>query len=88
MLLVPPAHAARPSGGSSGTCFTAIDGAAHVTIRHVDRMPPFLMNIVGNGDVWMFLGSNGGMTAGRRDPDLAVLPYQTVDKLQIGRAPV
>ncbi|MFM7185452.1 MAG: hypothetical protein ACKO4Z_11875 [Planctomycetota bacterium] len=81
MLLVPPATTPRPSGGSSGGSFTPVDGEPHATIRHVDRMPPFLMNVVGNGDVWMFLGSNGGITAGRQDPDHAIFPYQTADKL-------
>jgi len=81
MLLVPPTHPSRPAGAASGTGFTTIDGEPFVTIRNVDRMPPFLMNVVGNGDVWMFVGSNGGMTAGRRDPDHAIFPYATVDKL-------
>ncbi|MBM4011638.1 MAG: hypothetical protein FJ286_09705 [Planctomycetes bacterium] len=81
MLLVPPAHAARTSGGSSGSGFTSIDGETYVTIRNVEPDAPFLMNVVGNGDVWMFVGSNGGITAGRRDPDLAIFPYATVDKL-------
>ena len=70
-----PADSPRHSG------FARIGGELHASIRHVDRMPPFLMNVVGNGDVWMFVGSNGGITAGRRDPDLALFPYQTVDKL-------
>ena len=70
-----PADPSRHSG------FARIGGELHASIRHVDRMPPFLMNVVGNGDVWMFVGSNGGITAGRRDPDLALFPYQTVDKL-------
>ena len=79
MLLVPSSHASRSS--TTGTAFTSIAGEPHVSIRDVDHLPPFLMNIVGNGDLWMFLGSNGGVTAGRRDPDLAIFPYQTVDKL-------
>lgn len=80
MLLVPSSPSSR-SGAPTGTAFTSIVGEPHVSIRDVDHLPPFLMNIVGNGDLWMFLGSNGGVTAGRRDPDLAIFPYQTVDKL-------
>jgi len=64
-----------------GGGMVVLDGEPHVSIRDIDRMPPFLMNVVGNGDVWLFVGSNGGLTAGRRDPDLALFPYQTVDKL-------
>ena len=69
------------SGAHRHQGFSRIDGELHACIRDVDRLPPFLMNVVGNGDAWLFAGSNGGLTAGRRDPDWAVFPYQTVDKL-------
>ena len=52
-----------------------------ICIRNVDRMPPFLMNVVSDSDVWLFVGSNAGMTAGRGDPDHAVFPYQTADRI-------
>jgi len=81
MLLVPRVHPRTRTPAAAPLAFTTIDGEPHVTIRDVDQMPPFFMNIVGNGDAWMFVGSNGGMTAGRRDPDGALFPYQTVDKL-------
>ncbi|MGH8047707.1 MAG: hypothetical protein ACREKL_10705, partial [Chthoniobacterales bacterium] len=42
---------------------------------------PFLMSIVSNTDHWMFVGSNSAFSAGRCDPDHALFPYQTVDKL-------
>ncbi len=44
-------------------------------------MPPFLMNVVSDSDLWLFAGSNTGLTAGRRDPDHAIFPYQTADKI-------
>lgn len=69
------------SGALRHQGFSRIDGELHACIRDVDRLPPFLMNVVGNGDAWLFAGSNGGLTAGRRDPDWAVFPYQTVDKI-------
>ena len=81
MLLVPSHDVSRSPVVRDGLAFTSIAGEPHVSIRDVDHLSPFLMNVVGNGDLWMFLGSNGGMTAGRRDPDLAIFPYQTVDKL-------
>ena len=59
----------------------AVDGAAHAFIDEVDSLPPFLMNVVSNGDAWLFLGSNGGLTAGRRSPDEAIFPYKTADKI-------
>jgi len=81
MLLVPSSKPSRSAAQARGTAFTVIDGEPYVSIRDVDRLPPFLMNVVGNGDVWMFVGSNGGITAGRRDPDRAIFPYRTVDKI-------
>jgi hypothetical protein len=44
-------------------------------------MPPFLMSIVSFSDLWLFAGSNGPFTAGRVDPDGAIFPYLTVDKI-------
>ena len=58
-----------------------IQGGHYLRIRHVDRMPPFLMSVVSDSDFWLFVGSNGGFTAGRVDPDHAVFPYQTADKI-------
>jgi len=70
-----PAHA-PVSGG-----FETLDGERFAVIRNVDRLDPFLMNIVSDGDLWLFAGSNGPFTAGRRDADTALFPYQTVDKI-------
>ena len=53
----------------------------YLQIRNVDRMSPFLMSVVSDSDFWLFVGSNGGFTAGRVDPDHAIFPYQTVDKI-------
>ena len=36
---------------------------------------------MGAGDVWLFVGSNSPFTAGRVDPDHAMFPYQTADKM-------
>lgn len=58
-----------------------IDGQEYLAIPDVDRMPPFLMSVVSDSDFWLFVGSNGGFTAGRVDPDHAVFPYQTADKI-------
>ncbi|MEE1507291.1 MAG: hypothetical protein V1256_10110, partial [Candidatus Neomarinimicrobiota bacterium] len=39
------------------------------------------MSIVSNSDLWMFLSSNGALTAGRRNPDHALFPYYTDDRI-------
>ena len=60
-----------------------VDGTPHYVVRDVDRMPPFLMSIVSDGDRWMFLSSGGGLTAGRRDAAHALFPYETDDRLHL-----
>ena len=58
-----------------------VEEGKYLLIPDVDRMPPFFMSVVADSDFWLFAGSNGGFTAGRADPDHAVFPYQTVDKI-------
>ncbi len=58
-----------------------INGEMFVGIRNVSAMPPFLMSIVSNGDLWLFAGSNSPFTAGRGDADHAIFPYRTADKI-------
>ena len=59
----------------------AIRGEPFVGIHHVNAMPPFLMSLVSDGNVWTFLGSNGAFTSGRGDADHALFPYRTADKI-------
>src|ERR1700745_508053 len=61
--------------------FVTLDGQRYACIRDVDRLAPFLMSIAGDSDAWLFVGSNSPFTAGRIDPDGAMFPYETVDKL-------
>ena len=58
-----------------------IDGVTFFKIAHIDELPPFFMSIVSPGNHWMFLGSNGGISAGRKDAESALFPYYTVDKI-------
>lgn len=50
-------------------------------ISNVHQMPPFFINLVSSSDLWMFVASNGALTAGRRDAECALFPYQTVDRI-------
>ncbi len=61
--------------------FAELDGADWCRIRDYHRLPPFLMTVPSASDLWMFVSSTGGLTAGRVDPDGALFPYETVDKL-------
>ena len=58
-----------------------LEGEDHFRISAFDEMPPFLVNLPTDTDLWMFISSAGGLTAGRRDPDGAIFPYETVDRL-------
>jgi len=73
VLIDPPS---RPASASR-----VIEGEPFVGIKGVNAMPPFLMSIVSDGNVWIFLGSNGAFTSGRGDADHALFPYRTADKI-------
>ena len=57
------------------------DGEDFYRITNSDRLRPFFLSIVSSADHWMFISSNGALTAGRRNPDLALFPYYTDDKI-------
>jgi hypothetical protein len=50
-------------------------------IDHIDRLRPFLVSVVSDADLWMYLSSNGALTAGRNNEDRSLFPYETDDKL-------
>ncbi len=60
---------------------TQFDGQSFYCIDNYDAMPPFLMSVVSSGDLWMYISSNGGLTAGRQNYNNALFPYETDDKL-------
>lgn len=53
----------------------------YLKIVKCDAMRPFLMSIVSDSNHWMFVASNGGLTAGRKNPEHALFPYYTDDKI-------
>lgn len=52
----------------------------YLKISNCDAMRPFFMSIVSDSNHWMFLSSNGGITAGRKNPEFALFPYYTDDR--------
>ena len=44
-------------------------------------MRPFFMSVVSDSNHWMFIGSNGGLTAGRKNNEFALFPYYTDEKI-------
>jgi hypothetical protein len=60
----------------------SLEGEDFYRIANYDRMRPFFMTVVSDADHWMFISSNGGLSAGRRNADLALFPYYTDDKIR------
>ncbi|MGO4816795.1 hypothetical protein [Flavobacterium sp. W22_SRS_FP1] len=58
-----------------------LEGEKYYKIENHDTMRPFFMSIVSDSDHWLFISSNGGLTAGRKNADFAIFPYYTDDKI-------
>lgn len=52
--------------------FVTIDGESFYKISNSNKMRPFFMSMVSDSNHWMFISSNGGLTAGRKDCDTAL----------------
>jgi hypothetical protein len=60
---------------------TEIKGEKFYKIENSDAMRPFFMSIVSDSNHWLFISSNGGLTAGRKNAEFALFPYYTDDKI-------
>ncbi|MBX9781668.1 MAG: hypothetical protein K2X48_00105 [Chitinophagaceae bacterium] len=58
-----------------------INNETFYKISDVDAMRPFFMSIVSDSNHWMFVSSNGGISAGRKNAEFALFPYYTDDKI-------
>lgn len=58
-----------------------IDNEDYFKITNNDEMRPFFMSIVSDSNHWMFISSNGGLTAGRKNSEFALFPYYSDDKI-------
>ncbi len=64
------------------TCkMVRLENENYYKISNNDAMRPFFMSIVSDSNHWMFISSNGGLSAGRKDSDNALFPYYTDDKI-------
>ena len=70
----------RVSSEPTGTLLPVF-GGHYYRIAQADRLPAFFMNVVSSSDLWLFLASNAGLTAGRKDAEHALFPYQPVDRI-------
>lgn len=57
------------------------EGEKYYKISNSNRMRPFFISLVSNSDHWMFISSNGGLTAGRKNAEYSLFPYYTDDKI-------
>ena len=58
-----------------------IGNESYYKISNVNDMRPFFMSIVSHSNHWMFISSNGGLSAGRKNSNYALFPYYTDDKI-------
>ena len=54
---------------------------SYYKISNSHSMRPFFMTIVSDSNHWMFISSNGGLTAGRKNAEFSLFPYYTDDKI-------
>lgn len=61
--------------------FVSIHDEKFYKIENYNHMPDFFITLVSDSDHWMFVSSNGSLSAGRKDRNNALFPYYTVDKI-------
>ena len=61
--------------------FITINAERFYEIADYNEMQPFFISLASDTDLWMYLSSTGGLTAGRRSPGEALFPYYTDDKI-------
>ena len=61
--------------------YIKIENEVYFRISNYDKIKPFFMSIVSSSDHWMFISSKGSLSAGRKNPDNALFPYYTDDKI-------
>lgn len=71
------------SSAPKGAC-TSWLGEEVYAISDAHRMEPFFVSVPSESDLWMFVSSRGGLTAGRVDADRALFPYLAVDRIHDG----
>ena len=57
------------------------NGESFYRIANVDGMDDFFITVVSDSNHWMFISSNGGLSAGRKNSEYSLFPYYTDDKI-------
>ena len=71
----------RGLGGKALGNFVLIDSEKYYQITNYDSMQPFFISLASDSNHWMYIASTGGLSAGRKNPDMALFPYYTDDKI-------
>ncbi len=61
--------------------FITIDSIPYYKINDSQKLLPFFIQAASSSDIWLFMSSNGGVTAGRENAQNSIFPYETDDKL-------
>ena len=61
--------------------YMTLHGEKYYLIEHFDLMSPFFISLASDTDLWMYISSTGGLSCGRRNPEQALFPYYTDDKI-------
>ncbi|MBT1449355.1 hypothetical protein KJ365_00550 [Glaciecola sp. XM2] len=61
--------------------FVTVNDERYYLIENVDQIPTFFISLISDNDHWMFISSNGALTAGRESSETALFPYECVDKI-------
>ncbi|GEL93983.1 hypothetical protein [Cellulomonas composti] len=77
-------HTAAATAPTATSGPVELDGRPFYRIAAYDELPAFFMTLVSASDLWLFVSSTGGLTAGREHADRALFPYATEDKVSAG----
>ncbi len=61
--------------------FVELNGTPFYKITKAELLKPFFIQVASASDIWIFLSSKGGLTAGRKNADFNLFPYETDDRL-------
>ena len=59
---------------SVGGGFVTINDTEWYKITNSHLLPPFFLSLVSSGNHWMFVASNGALSAGRQNPESSLFP--------------
>lgn len=64
--------------------YLVLNNETFYQIANYDQMEPFFISLVSDADHWLYISTQGGLSAGRIDAENALFPYYTDDKIKDG----